>query len=64
MVTGGQVTHVKIEEARESPKIVMGTLRVIQCQLLLSLIQEHCMLLCPNNLHSHMSYTWKIYPLL
>ena len=24
----GQVTHVKIEEARESPKIVMGTLRV------------------------------------
>ena len=24
----GQVTHVKIEEAREAPKIVMGTLRV------------------------------------
>lgn len=24
----GQVTHVKIEEAHESPKIVMGTLRV------------------------------------
>ena len=27
-MSGGQVTHVKIEEARESPKIVMGTLRV------------------------------------
>ncbi|XP_073353804.1 uncharacterized protein [Aegilops tauschii subsp. strangulata] len=27
-MSAGQVTHVKIEEARESPKIVMGTLRV------------------------------------
>jgi len=27
-MSGGQVTHVKIEEARDSPTIVMGTLRV------------------------------------
>ena len=27
-MSGGRVTHVKIEEARESSKIVMGTLRV------------------------------------
>src|SRR3954470_15730211 len=27
-MSGGQVTHVKMEEARESPKIVMGTLLV------------------------------------
>ena len=27
-MSGSQVTHVKIDEARECPKIVMGTLRV------------------------------------
>jgi hypothetical protein len=27
-MNSGQVTHVKMEEARESPKIVMGTLPV------------------------------------
>ena len=53
-MSGGRVTRVKIEEARESPKIVMGTLRINSVPASVLFDSGAYMLLCPNNLLSCM----------